>query len=59
MIQPASLGHGSYVKPATGTASTVCKERRGEGMPGDSEILRLKCRVNVIQISELTHSPYH
>lgn len=28
MIQSASLGCGSYVKSATGTASMVCKERK-------------------------------
>lgn len=28
-------------------------------MPCDSQILRLKCGVNMVQISELTHTPYH
>lgn len=37
----------------------LCKERKWEGMPCDSQILRLKCRVNIIQTSELTHPPYH
>lgn len=35
------------------------KERKWGGMPCDLQILRLKCRVNEIQISELTHPPYH
>lgn len=59
MNQPISLGHGSYVKSATDTWSTMSKERKWEGMPCDSRILRLKCRVNRIQISETAHPPYH
>lgn len=59
MIQSTSLGCGSYVKSATGTASMVCKERKWEGMPCGSQILRLKCSINRIWISELTHPLYY
>lgn len=50
VIQANSLSYGSDIKSATDAAGTVCKERKWEGMPCDSQILRLTCGVNMIQI---------
>lgn len=50
---------GATEKSETGAANTLCKERKEEGMPCQSHILKPKSRVNIIQISELTHPHCH